>query len=670
MKLPLVQQDQYPVLPLVFNRLSILFAVFVVLACCSECKGQASIIPDSTLSDRRVSYHIQARLDPDAKTIDGLQRISWRNPDNVPVGELQFHLYLNAFKDSLSTFMIESGGAHRGFSSTVADPWGGITINRMRIVTEAEGDALPIGNAGESKVDITERIQFIQPDDNNQLDQTVVSVELPEPVAPGETIFLDVDFESKLPEIISRTGWKEKPGGSLFVLAAQWFPKLGVYEVPGQRYVPLSSPSGKWSTHQFHENSEFYADFGSYRVDISVPVEYLVGATGVKMDEQVENGYKTVRFEAHDVHDFAWTASDDLLEFEDKWEHVNLRLFIQPEHVDQVERHFNAVKTGLDYFSDWVGPYPYETLTLVDGIGGSNGMEYPTFITCGTAYMLPDWMRYLELVTIHELGHQYFYGLIASNEAEEAWLDEGINSYVEMKIMDDAYGDGAIVDFPWIKISGSDLQRWGYVANNPSSGAIYTKSWMYEDRGDYGKASYFKPATVLATLEGLLGWDMMQAILKTYYTEWRFKHPTTRDFIQVVEDVSGEDLGWFFDQFIYSTNVVDYAVGAIELEGNVSTFSVLRLGDGVMPLTIRAYFEDGAHEDLVWNGEESKKTFSFAREVALKEVHIDPMDKVWLDVNRLNNRKRVVPETQFAKQHFMNNLIWLQHFYQFASSVF
>ena len=674
MKLPYLQSNLLNANRFFLNRMCALFLVFIVLACGSVCVGQASIVPDSPLSDRRVSYHIQARLDPDSKTIDGVQRLTWKNPDKVAVGELQFHLYLNAFKDSLSTFMVESSGAHRGFSSTVEDPWGGMTVNRMRIVDNNESDELPVGSSGNSSIDITENIRFIQPDDNNDRDQTVISVQLPEPIQPGETISLDIDFESKLPEIIARTGWKMKSNDSLFVLVAQWFPKLGVYEVPGQRYVPASAPSGQWSTHQFHANSEFYADFGSYTVDISVPSHYKVGATGNRVNEEVRNGLRTVRFEAHDVHDFAWTASGDLLTFEDQWEHVNLKLLIQPEHVDQVERHFDAAKTGLKYFNDWVGPYPYDTLTLVDGIGGSNGMEYPTFITCGTMYKLPAWVRSLELVTIHELGHQYFYGMLASNEAEEAWLDEGINSYLEMHIMDTAYGNGSVVDLPWVKVNDRDVQRLGYVASNPDRGAIFTKSWMYAQKSDYGKASYFKPATVLATLEGYLGWDVMQEVLRTYYSEWRFRHPTTRDFIGVVEEVAGEDLDWFFDQFIYSTNVVDYAVGDIEIdrEGSdiVSNFSVLRLGDGVMPLTVRGLFADGTHEDLVWNGEESKKTFSFAKEVALEEVHIDPDDNVWLDIDRLNNRKRVTPETKFAKQHFLNTMIWLQHFFQIASGVF
>ena len=651
--------------------------IFMLLsfACVWVCMGQqASSVPGATLSERRVAYEIQARLDTETKTIHGLQYVTWRNPDKVAVTELQFHLYLNAFKDSSSTFMMESRGGHRGFTATDEDPWGGIEIKRMSVLSEEEGDVLPLGTASSAGREITGQIEYIQPDDGNTLDQTVISVLLPEAVQPGNSITLEIDFESKLPEIIARTGWKKKDNDSLFVLAGQWFPKLGVYEVPGQRYVPDDAPSGQWSTHQFHANSEFYADFGSYEVDISVPSHYVVGATGVKVAESFEGSYKTITYEAHDVHDFAWTASGDLLEFEDTWEHVTLRLLIQPEHVAQVQRHFDAAKTGFAYLKDWVGPYPYDTLTLVDGIGGSNGMEYPTFITCGTFYKLPNWLRALELVTIHELGHQYFYGVLASNEAEEAWLDEGINSYLEMRIMDEAYGEGAVVNLPWIKVADSDIQRWGYITNDPGRGAIFTKSWEYTYTSDYGKASYFKPAVVLATLEGHLGWVTMRKLLQTYYSRWQFNHPTTRDFIEVAEEISGQDLDWFFDQFVYGTEVVDYAVGDIEVSRvdnqYQNDFTVLRLQNGKMPMHIRLFFADGTHEDLSWGGEEEVQTFSLIRETAVREVYIDPLETNLLDLNRLNNRKRTAPESRFAGQQLMNSLTWFQHFLQIASSIF
>jgi hypothetical protein len=294
--------------------------LLLILTSCAITSATAQTIYQTPLSERRVAYEMEVTLDPSTRSIDGRQRVTWRNPDSVPVGELQFHLYLNAFRDSTSTFMKESGGRHRGFSAEGDERWGGIDINRMQIVRNTPGDAGPLGAVPES-IDLTDAIEFIHPDDDNTQDRTVVSVQLPEPVAPGTEITLDIDFTSRMPQIFARTGWERKDNDSLFFMVAQWFPKLGVYEVPGQRYVPADAPAGQWNTHQFHANSEFYADFGTYEVSITAPEHYRVGATGKQVGEVILNGQKQVTYRADDVHDFAWTASGDLLEFNDQWRH-------------------------------------------------------------------------------------------------------------------------------------------------------------------------------------------------------------------------------------------------------------------------------------------------------------------------------------------------------------
>ena len=640
--------------------------------------AQQPTIYDEPLSERRVSYTINVTLDPEARTVRGQERISWRNPDTVPVEELQFHLYLNAFKSPQSTFMRESGGSHRGFSAEDPDRWGGVEITSMKV---AASDAPTLSATYRTEDgDLTERITFIQPDDDNANDQTVVSVSLPQPVQPGETIFLDVEFESKLPQIIARTGWREKEDGTPFFMVAQWFPKLGVYEVPGQRYVPADAERGQWNTHQFHANSEFYADFGTFDVTIEVPEDYVVGASGVRVGETTGDGTRRLVYRADDVHDFAWTASPAFLEYTDTWRHVNLRLLLQPEHEAQAQRHFDAAKVALEKFDEWVGEYPYTTLTLIDGLGGSNGMEYPTLITCGTFYKLPSWLRPLEIVTIHEFGHQYFYGLLASNEFEEAWLDEGMNSYVETRIMDTVYGPGSVLDFPGLRMDDGPVQRVGYVKNDPSRGALFTKSWEYRF-GDYSKASYMKPATVMNTLERHLGWETMRRFLRTYYERWRFRHPTTRDLQDVAEEVAGEDLDWFFDQFVYGTAVVDYAIDRLRVremdppgaEDEVwyeSEVRVERRADGVFPQTLLVRFEDGSVEEMAWDGQEDWKKFTFEKPTAAVEAYLDPENKVWLDTNRLNNRRVTEAGNTFARKQQFKVIVWAQQLFYLMGSLF
>jgi len=201
------------------------------------------------LSDRAVSYQISVRLDPGPHTLEGEQSLTWRNTTTRPADELRFHLYLNAFKNDRTTFMKESGGIHRG-NRMREDGWGWIDLLSLRRHDGA--DLLPAA-------------EFIRPDDANAGDETVLRVPLAEPVAPGATIDLDMAFSARLPRVFARTGYK---GNYHFV--AQWFPKIGVLEEAG------------WNCHQFHYNSEFFADFGTYDVSITVPSEFVVGATGVR----------------------------------------------------------------------------------------------------------------------------------------------------------------------------------------------------------------------------------------------------------------------------------------------------------------------------------------------------------------------------------------------------
>jgi hypothetical protein len=649
------------------------FLVLVVVAIAAQpvrsAYGQATTISDEPLSERRVSYAIDAELDPETRTVTAVQRTTWRNPDTVPVDELQFHLYLNAFKSPESTFMRESGGRHRGFSATGDDSWGGIDVRRMvmereRTVASATGELEP------ELIDLTESIRFIQPDDGNTSDETVISVRLPEAVAPGETIALRIDFESKLPKVSARTGWEETETGEPFFMVAQWFPKIGVYEVPGQRYVPEDAPRGRWNTHQFHANSEFYADFGTYRVSVAVPEDYVVGASGVRVGEETADGVKTLVYAADDVHDFSWTASPAYVEATDQWRHVAIRVLMQPKTAYQAQRHIEALKVALGRFDEWVGEYPYTTLTLVDAVGGAGGMEYPTLITGFTFYREPTWMKTpLESTAIHEFGHQYFYGLLASNEFEEPWLDEGMTSYLESRIMDDAYGHGSELSFAGITIGSRDRQRVSYTKSDPSLGVVYAYAWNHTF-GVYGKVSYAKPATLMNSLEGYLGWDTMRQFLRTYYTRWRFNHPTTRDLIDVAEEVSGEDLSWFFDQYVYDDAFVDYRLDritnrSVEADTTVSFESevwVERVGDGTFPQTLRVTFGDGSIEDVEWDGRgERWQKFRFENATRVEDAELDPDNKVWLDVNRLNNRRVTQPDVRFAREMQLSVMTVVQH---------
>ncbi len=594
---------------------------------------------------------MDVQLDPDARTVAGTARITWRNPDRVPVDTLQFHLYLNAFRDSTSTFMRESGGSHRGYQ-TGEDGWGGIDIERITV----DG----------TDRDLAPRLQFIQTTDDNPDDQTVAALALPQGVAPGDSVVLNIAFTARMPRIFARTGWATTSTGDPFFMVAQWFPKLGVYEIPGQRYVPAGAPRGRWNTHQFHLNTEFYADFGTYHVTMRVPEAYVVGASGIRIAADTTAGEVAFTYFAADVHDFAWTASPAFRVYEDTWQHVRLRLLVQPEHAAQARRHFEAAKIALDYYARWVGPYPYTTLTLVDAVGGANGMEYPTLITCGTFYGLPTWARALELVTIHEFGHQYFYGMLASNEAEEAWLDEGINSYLEARIMDSAYGRGSVLDLPGLNVSDEEMQRLGYLASTPARGVIAAPA--YTQQG-YSKLAYSKPATILLSLQRYLGEATMNRIMQTYFARWRFRHPTTRDFIATAGEVAGEDLTWFFDQFVYGTAIVNYGIEKIAPDSSCAgalcgTVTVARHEAGVFPQTLVLTFADARTDTLYYDGKARAQTFAYRHDAPLTKA---ALLRLPLDTNPLDDHLRVDADFTFAYKMQVKSLAWMQQLLTLAA---
>ncbi len=347
--------------------------LFLGAAAClgSVALAQKPIFPQP-LSPRIANYDISVSLDPKEKKLKGTETLVWRNTSRDRITELQFHLYLNAFKNSESTFMKESGGSSRGNAMDVGG-WGWINVDRMSV------------RGGE---DLKPKIEFIHPDDDNDKDQTALRVRLARPVLPNQAITIDISFSAKLPTVFARTGYYDD-----FYMVAQWFPKIGVYETAGMRYAT----TGRWNCHQFHSTTEFYADYGVYNVDITVPQPFVVAATGLRQNEH-RNGdtTKTLFYHAEDVHDFAWTASPRYEVVDDKWEHVAIQLLIQPEHRQHTERYLQSTKVALKYFNDFLGKYPYPNVTVVDPpikAFGAGGMEYPTLITGGSVYGLIDGIK-------------------------------------------------------------------------------------------------------------------------------------------------------------------------------------------------------------------------------------------------------------------------------------
>jgi len=239
---------------------------------------------EPTLSDRVANYRLEAVLDPVAHTITGKEQLTWRNRSDLQIASLYFHLYLNAFEGPGSTFMTEKAqyGAFRSGVSTKKGEWGWIELRKV----QQRGIDLPW--------------VFVHPDGGPQTDHTVIRVDLAEPVAPGGTAVVDIEFFDQLPRVVARSGYFHT-----FHLVGQWFPKIGVLELAGER----GATAPRWNCHEYHLNSEFYADFGSYDVSIVAPREYVVGAVGEEQGapREVPFGLEH-RFKQDDVHDFAFAA--------------------------------------------------------------------------------------------------------------------------------------------------------------------------------------------------------------------------------------------------------------------------------------------------------------------------------------------------------------------------
>jgi len=643
----------------------------LLVASCTFLQGEA-------LSPRISKYTISVTLHPDTKILDGQMVLDWKNPSRDTIHELQFHMYLNAFKNSESTFWKESGGQLRGIKSKGNNKltWGWVDILKME--------------TGSGK-ELTNTIRFIHPDDQNDKDQTVISVSLEEPVLPGGSIRLNIDFQSKLPKIFARTGYSND-----YFLAGQWFPKIGVYEPAGMRYAE----KGQWNCHQFHANSEFYANFSVYKVNITLPKDYVVGAVGELKSEKINaDGSKTLTYQANDVVDFAWTASPHFKVVKDQWKKVKIKVLLQPEHFSQADRHTESAKAALAYFDAHLGPYPYNTLTIVDpplGGSGSAGMEYPTFITAGCLWKAPEKMRFTEDVTIHEFGHNYFMGLLATNEFEEAWMDEGFNTWFETRIMDETYGEKtSFIGFKKFHFGDLESKRLGYTTmRNPKIAEVFRPAWGYP-QGGYGQMSYNKTATWMTTLERMVGTQTMDDIMKTYFNRWKFKHPCGRDFIDIVNEVVrnehgnafGNSLNWFFDDVLYGSDVCDYRLSRIsnkkikppkgihEEDGNKMTYKIIkyentvydskvvleRLGEVIMPEEVLVHFSNGEEITEKWDGRARTKLFSYKRPEKVEWARIDPDNKILIDINLQNNSMTSKPSKSVLWKYTLKYLFALQN---------
>ncbi len=628
---------------------------------------------EQPLSSRTNNYQIKAYLDTDKKQVKGSQRVTFKNPSSDTIWTLPFHMYYNAFKNNKSIF-------NTGYSRIPR------TIPEDEIKNGIWGWIEVTGAKDEEGSDL--EYEYIHPDIDNKDDHTVLEIRLKNPVLPFDSCAIQMEWLSQIPKSKARTGYSRD-----FYFMVQWYPKMGVYEPAGSRFAE----QGQWNCHQYHPSTEYFGEFGVYEVELDVPSEFKTGGSGFPIQEKENGDRKKITYLAEDVIDFAWTANPGFIEIVDRWKDVEIKLLIMPEHVCNQERFLKAAKNTLEFYENYLEKYPYPTLTIVSppfhGLF-SGAMEYPTLITSPTLCDLPSTIKTTETLTIHELTHQYFMQMVATNEQEEPWMDEGFTSFFEAKILDKYYPEGVVnFDFFDVKIGSEELRRGRFMStNNPKVNPLSDFGFHFK-HGSSGDLFYGKAATGLMTLEGLVGEDLMQEIMQTYFKRWKFKHPCRNDFLDVVGDVVYEKKGEamadgvldFMNQLLLGTDVCDYSVESItnfEIPQHLGFFEntdeckfpqegweteylskvILFRNEGItVPQEIRIVFDNGDERIEYWDGKKRSHEFIYQGQQKIECVEIDPTLKIPLDHNLINNSYTVKQKSHGITRAFVSFITWMEN---------
>ena len=670
----------------------------VVLAHAALVSGAATPLPADTTDapappawQQELAYTVEAELDEDAGVLRAAQTVRYRNASPDTLDRLYFHLYLNAFRPN-SVWARNEKRQRLDFQALEEPDYG---FERLRSVRLVAGPGAPGGgaDAGEGAADggrgvpgvVTgETGTELTPRYPHAPDSTVVRLDLPGPLAPGETAVLRMRWDAR-PATLCRRQCREGRSWDF----AQWYPRAAVYDWGG------------WEAHPLYPQGEFYGEFGTYDVTLDLAEDQVVGATGVPVegdpgwrpepgspvDEPLfqrgfygegesgrggdaetgqgagaaerptprpgllsggpAEGRKRVRFHAEDVHHFAWSASPEY-----RYEggvfrrgdlpDVAIHVLYRPDDADwadgvAVERTIRA----LSWLQTVFRPYPYPQLTNLHRLEGG-GTEFPMVLMNGGVS---------QGLIVHEGTHQYAHGILANNEWKQAWLDEGLTSFLDTWYAEEHGGD------PWAPFMERLGQVEGILADpatrrSPPSGLsgflvegdtlptplpVDTPSEEFADYAQYGYASYSKPQAIFYMLREMLGKETMRRILRTYYDRYQFRHVNRAALQSTAEDVSGRELGWFFDQWFAGTGTLDYAVGDVSVEersdGTWRTrVEVLRKGENWMPVAVRA-----GGETVVVEARDATTTVSVTTDERPGEVVLDP-GRVLLDVDRSDNR--------------------------------
>lgn len=590
---------------------------------------------------QRVNYNIDVALDDVRHELNGSITIEYTNYSPDELSFIWFHLWPNAYRNQ-STAFAKQQLENRQTKFYFSKPQERGYIDRLDF--ESNGQKLAW-----------------KPD---SIHIDICKVMLPQPLKSGETITITTPFHVKIPESFSRLG---HVGQSYQI--TQWYPKPAVYDKYG------------WHPMPYLDQGEFYSEFGSFDVKITLPKNYVVGASGnlendeerqwlnelaektaSRRDFEKHNDFppsdtltKTLRYTLGSAHDFAW--------FADKRYHVLKGNVTLPRSGRKVttwamftNHEAGLWKNSIRYLNDAIlfysrqaGDYPYANVTAVEGaLSAGSGMEYPTVTIIGAAR---DSLT-LETVIVHEVGHNWFYGILGTNERQHPWMDEGINSFYEASYLKEKYPQKK-----WLpQFKYTRLKRFLDIDGYPLDfthelGYLYTATRHLDQPAElpapdyyyinYATVVYFKTAMLFEHLRSYLGDSLFGYIMRQYYARWKFQHPYPEDLRYVFESISGKNLSWFFDELIGTDKKVDYKISAVRKDkvNNLHTLRITNRTGVKSPFPVAAMRQDTVAKTFWVEGFEGSREIQIAND----NYHHYCIDagRVTAEINRKNNNYRL-----------------------------
>ena len=524
---------------------------------------------DSCDWQQHVDYTMDVDMDVKTYQYTGTQKLVYTNNSPDELGRVFYHLYFNAF---------QPGSEMDIRLQNIKDP-----DKRMM-----DGDQSRIASLSESEMGYLHALAVTQDGQPVTFKEegTILVVDLAKPIPSGGKTTLEMTFKGQVPLQIRRSGRNSRENVALSM--SQWYPKLSEYDFEGWHPNPYIA-------------REFHGVWGDFDVKITLDKEYTVGGTGyLQNPDEIGHGYEapgtkvktkgktlTWHFVAPQVHDFMWAADPeyihDTLEMEDG-PTLHFLYKNNPEFVENWKKLQPKTAEAMTFFSKNIGKYPYKQYSVVQG--GDGGMEYAmsTLITGGREY------GSLVGVMVHEMAHSWFQHVLATNESEHAWMDEGFTSFISSLCMNEIMEQN--------KQNPFEGSYKGYFAlvNSGLEMPQTTHSDRYTTNFAYGIAAYSKGSIFLSQLGYIIGQDKLMETIHKYFEDFKFKHPTPNDIKRTAEKVSGMELNWYLTDWTMTTNTIDYGIKSVDAEGDKTKVSLERIGEMPMPLDILVVGEDGTQE--------------------------------------------------------------------------